>query len=332
MTDNSDFENKEIGLLNQFHGALSLNNDIFSISHMEREYVNTKIPFSFLVLPIFKKSPTPISTIGIWIKNLVVVQNEMTNKMSKIDTLAGNVGMNLLGATEESNRGKTPKETSCTYDNPETRTAGPNRFLDEIPPKIPDLLSDPNSEKLVDIPKNVIEKSLFDEKLGKIQPVRPGWTNIKSKCATPLDEKRVLEMLYPTFEISGTSIEEIPHSTDNSSEEVEKPKRLQDVEIHERMVVEKIFLENTHSGMFPESYHEYQEKRRAYAMVKCCMESCGKENFECAIQQSDKISFFTCESDGTIGAPKRLVDRPSKPKLGFYLNDFVPKLHYGHKS
>ena len=34
---------------------------------------------------------------------------------------------------------------------------------------------------------------------------------------------------------------------------------LEKVESHELMVVEKIFLENTDSGMFPEYYREFQE-------------------------------------------------------------------------
>ena len=67
--------------------------------------------------------------------------------MSKIDTLAENFYMNFRGATEVLNRGKTPKETSCPYDKAETTTPGSNRFLDEIPTRIPDLMSDPNSEK-----------------------------------------------------------------------------------------------------------------------------------------------------------------------------------------
>ena len=36
---------------------------------------------------------------------------------------------------------------------------------------------------------------------------------------------------------------------------------------------------------------------------------------------------FSAKPDGTIGTPKWMVDRPSKPKLGFYLNDFLPKLN-----
>ena len=68
--------------------------------------------------------------------------------MSKgtIDTLAENVDMEL-------NQGKTPKETSCPYDKPETTTASPNIVLDEIQSRIPDIMKDSNSEKMVDIPK-----------------------------------------------------------------------------------------------------------------------------------------------------------------------------------
>ena len=34
----------------------------------------------------------------------------------------------------------------------------------------------------------------------------------------------------------------------------------------------------------------------------------------------------TYDLNGTIGAPKRSENRPSKPKLGFYLNNFVSQL------
>ena len=40
----------------------------------------------------------------------------------------------------------------------------------------------------------------------------------------------------------------------------------------------------------------------------------------------NKINFSAHESRGTIGIPNQLANRPSKPKLGFYLNDFLPKL------
>ena len=43
------------------------------------------------------------------------------------------------------------------------------------------------------------------------------------------------------------------------------------------------------------------------------------DNLVCA-----KIEIY--ESEGTVSNPKLLADRPSKPKLGFNLNDFLPKL------
>ena len=48
-----------------------------------------------------------------------------------------------------------------------------------------------------------------------------------------MDGKRVLVMICPTFEISGTIVEEIPRSTEDSSEELEKPQWREKVELHE---------------------------------------------------------------------------------------------------
>ena len=73
-------------------------------------------------------------------------------------------------------------------DKTEATTPGPSRFLDEILPRIQDLMNDPSSEKLVDIPKNVDEKSFYNEKSGANQPVRPDLTDIKSKYTTPTDK------------------------------------------------------------------------------------------------------------------------------------------------
>ena len=62
------------------------------------------------------------------------------------------------------------------------------------------------------------------------------------------------------------------------------------------------------------------------------MKNCGNEtnNFVLLTPFYDfvrnKFNLYTYESNGTIGTPNQLVDRPSKPKLGFYVNDFLPKL------
>ena len=86
---------------------------------------------------------------------------------------------------------------------------GPNRFLEGYPPRISDLKSDTYSEE-----PEVDEKSLYNENSGKNKPVGPDWTNIKSKCNTHMNEKCVLVVPCPKFEISGTNLEAMPHSND----------------------------------------------------------------------------------------------------------------------
>ena len=244
-------------------------------------------------------------------------------------------------------------------------------------------MSDPKSEKLVDIPKNDEEKSLYDERLNTNQPIRPDWTDIKSKYTMPIDEKRLLVFICPILKISGANLEEIPRSNDDLSKETEKPFGPVKDKLLRPTVVEKLFLKDIDCGVNPKNYYELQEKTKTLDV--------RTEHFEFGIQQSGKISNFAIgksadsekfsgglnifsnkphsllffdsfiqnfgketvnfvhltpfdkfvplkinfsayEVDGTIGTPKRLVDRPSKPKLEFYLNDFVFQLHYGYES
>ena len=79
--------------------------------------------------------------------------------------------------------------------------------------RVPDPKSNTYSED-----DDVYEKSLYNEKSGTNQPVRIDWTDIKSKLCTPMDEKRVLVMICPRFEISGTNLEEIPRSMGDNHE------------------------------------------------------------------------------------------------------------------
>ena len=132
MTVDSDFENQKMDLLSQVHGALSHKNDIlFNKSYVERicEHENSMFVLGSPYLQEISK--THLQDLDLDLKSGGCSKRD-DQQISKgtIDTLAENVDMNFHETTEELNQGKTPKETSCPYDNSETTTPSPNRFLD----------------------------------------------------------------------------------------------------------------------------------------------------------------------------------------------------------
>ena len=126
---------------------------------------------------------------------------------------------------------------------------------------------------------------------------------------------------------------------ENSYELQEKTKNLDERTVNLESGIQQSEKFSDYVIRKPAEVEKFLEKLNIYSNIAHSrplfdgfMQNCGNEtnNFVLLTPFYDfvpnKFNFSTYESNGKIGTPNQLVDRPSKPKLGFYVNDFLPKL------
>ena len=86
-----------------------------------------------------------------------------------------------------------------------------------------------------------------------------------------MDKNRLQVIICSIFATFGTNLEELLRSTDDLSEEIEKPFGPVKDKLFKPTVVEKFFLQDIDCGINPENYNELQEKiKTSYEPLKMC--------------------------------------------------------------